>query len=194
MLAWFMTRRPRLHVSSFIRRGSTHPVGAIKCTLGDWYGDIATPPRWGRYGGQLLGRADCENIIKELQHGFGLSGLICKNFYSVRRSRPLAGGGSLLPHRVLSAHLGWQTTVSHYPLAELLDICHRRPCFQRCRPTHSQNCLAATATRMAKRSLAEVPVPLSQPPCSRKSTGLQVKNQAILTRLLHGYAGDTYLS
>ncbi len=36
------------------------------------------------------GRADCENVIKELQQGFGLSTLICKSFFATEAALGLA--------------------------------------------------------------------------------------------------------
>jgi hypothetical protein len=38
-------------------------------------------------------RADCENVIKELQHGFGISGLICERFHATEAAFVLGRGG-----------------------------------------------------------------------------------------------------
>lgn len=61
------------------------------------------------------GRADCENVIKELQHGFGLSWLICKNFFATEAALSLAVVAYNLTV-LFQRHLGWQTKVTIHTL------------------------------------------------------------------------------
>ena len=57
------------------------------------------------------GRADCENVIKELQQGFGLSTLICNNFFATEAALALAIVAYNLTV-LFQRHLGWQTKVT----------------------------------------------------------------------------------
>ena len=57
------------------------------------------------------GRADCENVIKELQSGFGLSTLICKNFFATEAALSLAVIAYNLTVLFQRA-LGWTTKVT----------------------------------------------------------------------------------
>lgn len=66
---------------------------------------------WRHYNG----RADCENVIKELQHGFGLSGLICKSFFATEAALSLAVVAYNLTV-LFQRHLGWQTKVTIHSL------------------------------------------------------------------------------
>jgi hypothetical protein len=66
---------------------------------------------WRHYNG----RADCENVIKELQHGFGLSGLICQNFFATEAALSLAVVAYNLTV-LFQRHLGWQTKVTIHSL------------------------------------------------------------------------------
>jgi hypothetical protein len=57
------------------------------------------------------GRADCENVIKELQAGFAIPTLICRKFYATEAALSLA----VLTYNLtvlFQRHLGWQTKVS----------------------------------------------------------------------------------
>ena len=56
-------------------------------------------------------RADCENVIKELQHGFGISGLICERFHATEAALSLAVVCYNLTVLFQRA-LGWQTKVT----------------------------------------------------------------------------------
>ena len=56
-------------------------------------------------------RADCENVIKELQHGFGISGLICERFHATEAALSLAVVAYNLTVLFQRA-LGWQTKVT----------------------------------------------------------------------------------
>jgi hypothetical protein len=66
---------------------------------------------WRHYNG----RADCENVIKELQQGFGLSTLICKNFFATEAALALAIVAYNLTV-LFQRHLGWQTKVTIHTL------------------------------------------------------------------------------
>ena len=57
------------------------------------------------------GRADCENVIKELQHGFALPSLCLKSFWATEAALCLA----TLTYNLtvlFQRHLGWQTKVT----------------------------------------------------------------------------------
>ena len=64
---------------------------------------------------QSLLRADCENVIKELQHGFGISGLICEKFHATEAALALAVVAYNLTVLFQRA-LGWQTKVTIHSL------------------------------------------------------------------------------
>lgn len=61
------------------------------------------------------GRADCENVIKELQQGFGLSTFICKSFFATEAALALAIVAYNLTV-LFQRHLGWQTKVTIHSL------------------------------------------------------------------------------
>lgn len=60
-------------------------------------------------------RADCENVIKELQHGFGISGLIYERFHATEAALALAVVAYNLTVLFQQA-LGWQTKVTIHSL------------------------------------------------------------------------------
>ena len=64
---------------------------------------------------QSLLRADSENVIKELQHGFGISGLICEKFHATEAALALAVVAYNLTVLFQRA-LGWQTKVTIHSL------------------------------------------------------------------------------
>lgn len=67
------------------------------------------------------GRADCENVIKELQGGFALSTLICRKFFATEAALSLA----VLSYNLtvlFQQHLGWQTKVTIHSLRYWLFI------------------------------------------------------------------------
>lgn len=67
------------------------------------------------------GRADCENVIKELQSGFALPTLICKKFFATEAALSLA----VLTYNLtvlFQRHLGWQTKASIHSLRFWLFI------------------------------------------------------------------------
>ena len=66
---------------------------------------------WRHYNG----RADCENVIKELQHGFGISGLVCEKFHATEAALCLAVVAYNLTVLFQRA-LGWQTKVTIHSL------------------------------------------------------------------------------
>jgi hypothetical protein len=56
-------------------------------------------------------RANCENVIKELQRGFGISGLVCECFHATEGALSLA----VLAYKLtvlFQRALGWQTKVA----------------------------------------------------------------------------------
>jgi hypothetical protein len=61
------------------------------------------------------GRADCENVIKELQTGFALPTLICKKFFATEAALSLA----VITYNLtvlFQRYLGWQTKVTIHSL------------------------------------------------------------------------------
>jgi hypothetical protein len=67
------------------------------------------------------GRADCENVIKELQHGFALSTLCLHSFWATEAALTLA----TLTYNLtvlFQRHLGWQTKVTIHSLRFWLFI------------------------------------------------------------------------
>jgi len=56
-------------------------------------------------------RADCENVIKELQYGFGISGLICERFHATEAALSLAVAAYNLT-MLFQRALGWQAKVT----------------------------------------------------------------------------------
>lgn len=67
------------------------------------------------------GRADCENVIKELQHGFALPTLCLRSFWATEAALALA---TLTYNLVVlfQRHLGWQTKVTIHSLRFWLFI------------------------------------------------------------------------
>ena len=81
-------------------------------------------------------RADCENVIKELQHGFGISGLICERFHATEAALSLAvvcyNLTVLFQRRLGVADQG------NHPVPAILDFCYRRTYLQSSRTAHHQ--------------------------------------------------------
>ncbi len=74
------------------------------------------PPRVWRY---YNGRADCENVIKELREGFALPTLCLEKFWSSEAALSLA----VLTYNLsvlFQRHLGWQQKVTDPPVALLV--------------------------------------------------------------------------
>jgi hypothetical protein len=73
----------------------------------------ATPPLavWRHYNG----RADCENVIKELREGFALPTLCLKKFWATEAALSLAGLTYNLTV-LFQRHLGWQKKVTIHSL------------------------------------------------------------------------------
>jgi len=61
------------------------------------------------------GRADCENVIKELQHGFALPTLCLRSFWATEAALSLATLTYNLT-ALFQRHLGWQTKVTIHSL------------------------------------------------------------------------------
>jgi len=67
------------------------------------------------------GRADCENVIKELQGGFAIPTLICRRFFATEAALSLA----VLTYNLtvlFQRHLGWQTKVTIHSLRYWLFV------------------------------------------------------------------------
>ena len=67
------------------------------------------------------GRADCENVIKELQGGFAIPTLICRKFFATEAALSLA----VLTYNLtvlFQRHLGWQTKVTIHSLRYWLFV------------------------------------------------------------------------
>jgi hypothetical protein len=83
-------------------------------SLPDSYPPLAV---WRYYNG----RADCENVIKELQTGFAIPTLICQKFYATEAALSLA----VLTYNLtvlFQRYLGWQTKVTIHSLRYWLFI------------------------------------------------------------------------
>ena len=110
------------------------------------------------------GRADCENVIKELQHGFALSTLCLESFWATEAALSLA----TLTYNLtvlFQRHLGWQTKVAIHTLRFWLFITPGLIAHP-ARQDHHQTRRAAPRTRPVVAALGENPEPVSQLKCS----------------------------
>lgn len=83
------------------------PGYLFQALVTNWGASSSPLQIWRHYNG----RADCENVIKELQQGFGISSLICKNFFATEAALALAIVAYNLTV-LFQRHLGWQTKVT----------------------------------------------------------------------------------
>ena len=83
------------------------PGYLFQALVTNWGASSSPLQIWRHYNG----RADCENVIKELQQGFGISTLICKNFFATEAALALAIVAYNLTV-LFQRHLGWQTKVT----------------------------------------------------------------------------------
>ena len=116
------------------------------------------------------GRADCENVIKELHSGFALPTLCLRSFWATEAALCLA----TLTYNLtvlFQRHLGWQQKVT-IQIPALLAVYHPGNHRPSRRQNHHQARRAAARTRLVVAALGENPLPVSQLQCSRKSPRL----------------------
>lgn len=88
---------------------------ALVTSLGSEVGPLAI---WRRYNG----RADAENVIKQLDHGFGLPKLCCQSFWATEAALSLAVLAYNLT-QIFLRHLGWLDKVTVQTLRYRLWSC-----------------------------------------------------------------------
>ena len=134
------------------------------------------------------GRAVCENVIKELDAGYGLPDLACKDFWATEAA--LSFG--VLAHNLIvrfERKLGWLEAVLGQPA--LLAVRDRRDHRPPAGPDDDQTRRPGARTRLVARPLGETSLAQSQLQCSRNSPEVRVaptrENHLKTTLLLHGY-------
>ena len=131
------------------------------------------------------GRADCENVIKELQAGFALPTLCLEKFWASEAALSLA---SLTYNLIVlfERHLGWQQKVTLAQPA-LLAVRDGGRVESSGGQNHPQTGRPRAGTRLVATLVGKDFIPVPQLQCSRKSTRFHrltsMKNQS----LLHGF-------
>ena len=117
------------------------------------------------------GRADCENVIKELQQGFGLTTLCLRSFWATEAALSLAALTYNLTV-LFQRHLGWQQKVTIQSLRYWLFVTAGVLSHPAGRTTVK---LAVPGRERAwwQRLWEKINEPDSQLPCSRKPPSLQ---------------------
>jgi len=117
------------------------------------------------------GRADCENVIKELQAGFALPTLCLEQFWATEAALK-SGQPDLQPDRALRAASGLAAKSDVAQLA-VLAVRDRRRVGSSGGQNHPQTGRAETRTRMVAAIMGKSIEPVSQLQCSRKPTRVQ---------------------
>ena len=119
-------------------------------------------------------RADCENVIKELQSGFALGTLCLDSFWGTEAALSLAALTYNLTV-LFQRHLGWQTKVTIHSLRFWLFVTAGIISHPKGKNDHKTGG-AAARKKLVAAPLGENSQSVSQLQCSRKSTRVQRLN------------------
>ena len=131
------------------------------------------------------GRADCENVIKELQAGFALPTLCLESFWASEAALSLA----CLTYNLIvlfERHLGWQQKVTLGNLRFWLFVTAGVLSSSRGQD-HDQTGRAEAGTRLVATPMGKDFEPITQLQCSRKPPRFHQPIRMKIHFLLHGF-------